>query len=195
MPCRAGKIADPRRFADQEPGVLVDLHLHDEVAGVKFAFIGPFLSPLELRHLSVGMIMSPKKLILPGNLHPPLQSFADRFLAVALHLEDVPIHFVRLGPPAADLHPSAGFPVISWTWTVLLSYAVQAGPLFPCGWLLFSSGCLSSSAGQLPATSDIGSVGVAGSSAPSLGDRPRLRQAPRPWELPISVTASVAGNG
>ena len=91
-----GEIADPRRFADQEPGVLVDLHVDDEVAGIKLPLDHPLLAALEFRDLLRGDDDVAEKSIQAGNRHPPQQAFADRLLAVALHLEDVPIHVLRL---------------------------------------------------------------------------------------------------
>ena len=91
-----GEIADARRLADQEPGVLVDLHVDDEVAGIELPLDHPLLAPLELRDLFRGHDHVAEKPFQPGNRHAPQQPLADRLLAVALHLEDVPVHVLRL---------------------------------------------------------------------------------------------------
>ena len=91
----AGEVADARRLADQEPRVVVDLHVDDQVARIELPLDDPLLPALELRdffrrHDHLAEIVSQS-----GDGHPPQQPFADRLLAVALHLEDVPIHLVR----------------------------------------------------------------------------------------------------
>ena len=47
----AGEVADARRLADQEPRVVVDLHVDDQVARIKLPLDDPLLSALELRDL------------------------------------------------------------------------------------------------------------------------------------------------
>ena len=62
-----------------------------------------FLPPLNSETISVGTMMSPKIPVEPGDCHAPLQAFANRILAVALHLEDVPIHLGCLRRRPASL--------------------------------------------------------------------------------------------
>ena len=45
---RAGEIADAGRLADQEPGVVVDFHVDDEIAGIELSLDDPLLAALEL---------------------------------------------------------------------------------------------------------------------------------------------------
>ncbi len=90
-----GKIADARRLADQKPGVVVDFHVHDQVAGIELSFNNAFFPAFEFGDLFGGDDHVAEITVQPGNGHAAEQSFADRFLAVALHLEDIPLHFIR----------------------------------------------------------------------------------------------------
>ena len=89
----AGEVADARRLADREPGVVVDVHVHDDVARIQLPLDDLLLAALELRDL-LGRHDRPRRRTgrKPSIFIFRCKASANRSLAIALHLEDVPIH-------------------------------------------------------------------------------------------------------
>ena len=76
-----------------------------------------FLPPLNSETISVGTMMSPKN-IEPGHRHAALQAVANRILAIALHLEDVPTLLRRLvGATNSSIGWASGCRRRSWAGT------------------------------------------------------------------------------
>ena len=71
----------------QEPGVVIDLHVNDEVAGIQLSLSDLFLPALELGDLFRRHDHLAEEEVQPGDVDSPQKPFADRFLPVALHLE------------------------------------------------------------------------------------------------------------
>ena len=84
------EVADAGGLADDEPGLLVQLHLDHDVAGIRLPLDDPLLVVADLGDL-LGRDDDPAEVPLqPLDLDPPLQGVADRVLARALDLQDVP---------------------------------------------------------------------------------------------------------
>jgi hypothetical protein len=60
VPWRPDEVADAGRLADGEPGLLVQLHLDHDVAGIGLALDDPFLVVADLGDLLVGTTIRPK---------------------------------------------------------------------------------------------------------------------------------------
>ena len=78
LAARAGEVADPARLANQEPRVVVQLHVEDDVAGIKLALDDPLLAVLELGNLFDRNDDVAEKVVEPLNPHPTLQRLANR---------------------------------------------------------------------------------------------------------------------
>ena len=84
------EVADAGGLADGEPGLLVQLHLDHDVAGVRLPLDGPLLVVADLDDL-LGRHDDPAEEPLEAlDLDPALEGVADRVLAAALDLQDVP---------------------------------------------------------------------------------------------------------
>ena len=84
------EVADAGGLADDEPGLLVQLHLDHDVAGIGLPLDDPLLVVADLGDL-LGRHHDPAEEALKAlDLDPPLQGVADRVLARALDLQDVP---------------------------------------------------------------------------------------------------------
>src|SRR4051812_31669443 len=86
----ADEVADAGRLADGEPGLLVQLHLDHDVAGIALSLDDPLLVVADLGDL-LGRDHDPAEEALEAlDLDPALQGVADGILPAALHLQDVP---------------------------------------------------------------------------------------------------------
>ena len=92
---RPDEVADAGGLADDEPGLLVQLHLDHDVAGIRLPLDDPLLVVADLGDL-LGRNDDPAEVPLePLDLDPALEGVADRVLARALDLQDVPDQFRR----------------------------------------------------------------------------------------------------
>src|SRR5262245_34287516 len=95
------EVADARRLADQEPDVLVEVHLDEHVAGVHLALVVLLSAALDLRDGLGGNEDARELRVEAGRGDALAQILADAVLATALHAQHVPVQ-------AHGLTPSAG---------------------------------------------------------------------------------------
>jgi hypothetical protein len=102
----ADEVADAGRLADQEPDVLVEVHLHEHVAGVHLALVVLLPAALDLRD-GLGGNEDARKLGVEARRGDALaQILADAVLATALHAQHVPVQ-AHLFAPSAGVRRSA----------------------------------------------------------------------------------------
>ena len=89
-----GEVADAGCFADDEPGLVVDRHVDQDIAGVNLPLHHAAFAGLgELGHVLGGDDDFLEVAVQPFHLHLPHQGILDPILAVHLHLEDEPLVF------------------------------------------------------------------------------------------------------
>src|SRR5207237_8193812 len=94
LACRPGEIAHPAGLPDEEPRLVVEDHLHHDVTGIQLSLGHTLLAPLGLGDLFGGdddLAEIPFEALAAHAAHDIV---ANRLLAVALHLQNVPLQLL-----------------------------------------------------------------------------------------------------